>query len=172
MACNREWSSEYLRKQHQAIRWLSQFIGPNQIRTLTWGVVDESAKTLKIRSKITTLITNLDNNSLVKREESYKEFMVDLRGTECEWFFLESRIHCAWIFTKQKPKTWRKQGSMSSLYAPAEIKAILEAVENYLGKTNISMLTNPDYFDIIELSNLNITKMETRELERKAIEVS
>lgn len=162
---DRSWSAEYLQKQHEAIIWLlKQGIGINEIREMRWGRVDDSDKTLSVDREITFICYDRDND-LMKKEEYTKTFKIQLRGTECEWFFLKSKIPCPWMFTREKPKTWRKEGSKESLYSLSDIERICGKL---LANRDTSALTDLDIFDNIELSKLNITKMKTKELADKA----
>lgn len=169
MATNRSWDPSYLQEQYKAMAWLAkQGMTTGEICNLTWGAVDEADKVLKIKKKVVFLQADLDNGSIVKREEHDKDFQVPLKGTESEWFFLKSRIYCGWMFTRERPCSWRKEKSVSSLFTPVEIEKIIEENSGKLDNTAINALTSEQVFDTIEVSKLNITKMKTKELEKEA----
>ena len=76
------------------------------------------------------------------------------------------------MFTRERPRTWRREGSKESIYSLAEVEEICsECSPVYPGKKaesdSISLLTNFDEFANIEVSKLNITKSKTKELESK-----
>lgn len=169
MAKDRAWRPEYLQKQYEAMRWLcSMGLTPDEIRIMRWGQVDELDRAINIVKPVTVL--QYDRvTQYIKRNEYDKTFKISLKKTPCEWFFLKSKIPCPWMFTREEPKSWRKEESRDSLFTPGEIKHILDNPLNFFGKPDVSALTIPDYFGILELSNLNITKMKTKELEKKAI---
>lgn len=176
MAIDRSWSPAYLQKQKEAIGWLfKQGLAPEQIRELRWGAVDEADKVLRIRAKITSISADLDSFDLTRTEYEH-EFQIQLRNSECEWFFLKSKIPCAWMFTRERPKTWRREGSKESLYSLPQIKAICRSCYSVdpckrFTSNSINLLTNTDNFANIEVSKLNITKSKTKELGKKAMEV-
>ena len=168
MSVDRSWSVDYLQKQHDAIKWLNkQGITPEEIRELRWGKVDDGDKTFSITTEVVYLQYDIKSN-LCKRESYKKEFKVPLLGTECEWFFLRSKQPCPWMFTREKPKTWRREGSKESLYSLSDIQKICGKLALDKGTT---VLTNVDLFANIEVSKLNVTKMKTEELKRRAIRI-
>ena len=172
MAVDRSWSPAYLQKQKEAIGWLLELgLTPEEIRVLRWGCVDDLDKVFIFCTEVTYLKANLDTGE-IQREECYKELKISLRGTRCEGFFLKSKIPCPWMFTRERPKTWRREGSKESLYSLSEIKAICRKFNSVypckkLSLNSINLLTNPDNFANIEVSKLNITKSKTKELEGK-----
>ena len=176
MAIDRSWSPAYLQKQKEAIRWLfKQGLTPEEIREMRWGAVDDADKLLRIRAKITFIIADLDSFDLTRTEYEH-EFRIQLRHSECEWFFLKSKISCAWMFTRERPKTWRREGSKESLYSLSDIRAICRTNHSVdpcktFNLDSINLLTNPDNFASIEVSKLNITKSKTKELGKKAMKV-
>lgn len=172
MAVDRSWSPAYLQKQKEAIGWLLELgLTPEEIRELPWGAVDDADKVFIFRTKVTFLKSDLGTGEIC-RDEYDKELRIPLRGTKCEWFFLRSKIPCAWMFTREKPKTWRREGSKESLYSLAEMQEICDSFYSVgpcknLESDSINLLTNPDNFANIEVSKLNITKSKTKELESK-----
>lgn len=165
MGIKREWSPEYLQKQHEAIRWLAeQGVSSEEIRLMTWGRVDDTTRELMIKKKVVFFQYDRENNA-VKRDEYEREFRVQLRGTKCEWYFLKSKYPCMWMFVKFVPTSWRKEKTLDSLYTLEEIEAICG---KGLVNRDMSVLTNNGFFANIETSRLNITKMKTKELIDKA----
>ena len=172
MAVDRSWSPAYLQKQKEAIGWLLELgLTPEEIRVLRWGCVDDLDKVFIFRTEVTYLKADLGTGE-IQREECHKELKISLRGTRCEWFFLKSKISCPWMFTRERPRTWRREGSKESLYSLAEIWEICENLYpnrhcKKLESGSINILTNLDEFANIEVSKLNITKSKTKELEGK-----
>lgn len=172
MAIDRSWSPAYLQKQKEAMWWLLELgLTPEEIRWLHWGCVDDANKVFIFRTKVTFLRADLVTGE-IRREEYDKELKISLKETKCEWFFLKSKIPCPWMFTRERPKTWRREGSKESLYSLAEVEKICsECSPVYPCKKvesgSINLLTNFDKFANIEVSKLNITKSKTEEL-RKA----
>lgn len=172
MAVDRSWSPAYLQKQKEAIGWLLELgLTPEEIRVLHWGCVDDLNKVFIFRTKVTFLKADLATGE-IRREEYDKELKISLRGTKCEWFFLKSKIPCPWMFTRERPKTWRKEGSKESLYSLAAVEKICSETPSIdpckcLESDSINLLTKMDKFANIEVSKLNITKMKTKELESK-----
>lgn len=163
---NRSWNKDYLQKQEEAIRWLAgQGISPVEIREMRWGSVDDGDKTLSVNTMVTVLQYDRDTG-MVRRDEYEKKMKIPLLGTKCEWFFLRSKIPCAWMFTRERPKTWRKEGSKESIYSLSDVEKICGKL---LSTPGTSKLTDSNIFDSIEVSNLNITKMKTKELEEAAV---
>lgn len=175
MAVDRSWSPAYLQKQKEAIWWLYKLgLTPEEIREMRWGPsVDDADKVLLVRRMVTFEKVNLKTWQ-IERSEYEKTFKVPLRHTECEWFFLKSKIPCPWMFTRERPKTWRKEGSKESLYSLAAVEKICSEIPSIdpckrLEKGSINLLTKVDKFANIEVSKLNITKMKTEELESRTL---
>lgn len=172
MAIDRSWSPAYLQKQKEAMWWLLELgLTPEEIREMKWGAVDDGDKAFLIRRMVTFEKIDL-NTWQIERTEYQKAFKIPLRGTECEWYFLKSKIPCPWMFTRERPKTWRKEGSKESLYSLAAVEKICSETPSIdpckcLESDSISLLTKFDEFANIEVSKLNITKSKTEEL-RKA----
>ena len=166
MAVDRSWRPEYLHKQHEAMRWLvSQGFSLEEIRELRWGRVDEGERTLSVIRGVVSVQYDLATG-VMRRDEHEREFKIPLKETECEWFFLRSKICCPWMFTREEPKTWRREGSAAALYSLSDIQKICGKT---LPESTISELTSSSVFGNIEVSNLNITRMETKELVEKAM---
>lgn len=172
MAVDRSWSPAYLQKQKEAIGWLLELgLTPEEIRVLRWGCIDDANKVFIFRTKVTYLKADLGTGE-IQREECQRELKISLRGTRCEWFFLKSKIPCPWMFTRERPRTWRREGSEESLYSLAEMWEVCENLYpnrpcKKLESGSINILTNLDEFASIEVSKLNITKSKTKELESK-----
>lgn len=165
---DRSYNEKYLAKQQMAIKWLAaQGMSYEEIRTATWGMVDDGDKTIAIPTRICSIRYDCETD-LVFRQEHTKRVKIRLTGTENEQFFLKSKIPCTWMFTRERPRTWRKEGSKESLYSLPEIQRIIEGDEaarlnNGAQQLDGSMLTKLLKFATIEVSKLNITKSEPTE---------
>ena len=167
MAKNREYSLHYLNQQYSAMRWLAkQGLTPEEIREMTWGKVDEVTKTIKLVKKVVFIKYDPIIQSGVFDEEE-RELHIPIRGTGHEWFFLESKFKCPWMFTQFSPVSWRKKESRVALF-PLEV--VEKCCRDLLPTDRISTLTDMDFFGNIEISKLNVTKMKTAELEDKAMQ--
>lgn len=161
-----KYSINYLNKQIYAMRWLAQQgLTPEEIRTFRWGAVDETSKTITVRKKLFFIRYNRENG-IISRIEDTKEVRIPIpEDRELRYFFLKSKYICPWMFTAEPPKTWRREGSKSSLFP-------LDSIKNYckdrLSLETSSVLTNLDKFDTMNLSKLNITKLKTQEPIREA----
>ena len=61
MPINRAWGNDYLQKEYKAMRWLAdKGFSLEEIRTMTWGRVDESARTIRLVDKVTTIQLDLE----------------------------------------------------------------------------------------------------------------
>lgn len=159
---------QYEMQQHSAMRWLAkQGMTPEEIREATWGIVDEEKKAVRI-AKSMVRITYDPNTCAAKVKVENKDFWVDAKGSGHEDFFFKSRIYCGWMFVKYVPFSWRKENNREKLYSLSEVESYCRGIES----TSItsSILTNLDNFGRMKLSNLNITRMETEELKRRAQE--
>lgn len=166
MANNREYSESYLFEQIEAMRWLKeQGLSCEQIRDMRWGMVDETDRCIHFPTSVTSLKANLKTGEIVKNTE-VKDVLIRIKESGHEWFFLKSKYKCAWMFTKQVPKSWRKEKSREDCYS-------LEAVENFTKGIPTSVispfieelneLTKALEFDSIRVSIANITNPETKE---------
>lgn len=157
---DRSYDKKYLKEQHEVMRYLASLGVPHsEIREYTWGHVDEGDKVLKVSLPITEVTFNRKTGD-VETNETMKEFKIELRGHEFEDFLLRSRINCPWMFTRERPKTWRKEGSKESLYSLSVIREICGKVGATTDKAE-SILTKLLKFANIEISKLNITNLKT-----------
>lgn len=153
----REYSLHYLNQQFSAMRWLAkQGLTPEEIREARWGMVDEADKTISFETYISSALFDLKTGLIVSNpDRQRRELKIPIKGTGHEWFFLESKYMCPWMFTAHQPKTWRREGSREALF-PLEV---VEKMCRDLPTSNaMSVLTNNEKCARIELSKLNITK--------------
>lgn len=156
----KEYRLHYLNQQYSAMRWLAkQGLTPEAIREFRWGFVDETTKVIKVVSKVFYIKYDLETG-MVARTEEERELHIPIKGSGHEWFFLESKFKCPWMFTTRPPVTWRKEGSRKYLF-PLEV--VEKMCRNIEITDTVSMLTKSGIFDKIEVSKLNITKMKTKE---------
>ena len=160
MAKKSEYSLHYLNQQYSAMRWLGkQGLTPETIRELRWGMVDESNMTIKVPFTVFSIKYD-ENTGISARTETERELQISFRGSGHEWFFTKSHIYCAWMFTSERPRTWRRKGSEKSLFP---LKIVEKMCRNIELTDTVSILTKSGMFDSIEVSKLNITKMKTKE---------
>lgn len=161
-----KYSINYLNQQIYAMRWLAQQgLTPEEIRTFRWGAVDETSKTITIRTKLAFIRYDRESG-MVSRMEDFKEVRMSIpEDRELRHFFLKSKYICPWMFTATPPKTWRREGSKSSLFPVASVENFCK---DYAPLKASSILTKLDKFATIEVSKLNITKLKTQEPIREA----
>ena len=158
---DREWSHDYLNQQFSAMRWLAeQGFTPEEIRVATWGLVDETDRTITVRPKIRHICYDRSIGAIVSNTVDQNPIKLLIKGTGHEWFFLESTYKCPWMFTAHRPKTWRKQGSEEALFPLSDVEKICQGIEQI---NNSSILTKLDEFARIDISKLNITNAKTEE---------
>lgn len=81
-------------------------------------------KTIRIPYKETELQYNWDTGLSNRVDRTfYRE--VSLRDTPAEWYLLKSHFYCVWMFVKERPRNWRPDQSVNSLYSEAEIVEII-----------------------------------------------
>ena len=157
---DRSYSQNYLEKQHSAMQFLASLGVPlEEIRTYRWGMVDEGDKKLTIQTSVRFVKFNRETGKM-DAEDCQKKFEIPLRGHDQQEFFLKSRIFCTWMFTRERPKTWRREGSALSLYSLPEVEKICEGVKmdvDTFGNT----LTNALKFANIRVSKLNFHSLGT-----------
>lgn len=161
----REYDLHYLNQEYSAMRWLAkQGLTPLEIQNMTWGAVDETTKTIRLAQK--TFFIRYDKETRVSnRIEDKKELYIPIRGSGHEWFFLESKFKCPWMFTAYNPTTWRKQGSKKARFPVSQIEKICKDIRL---SDSRSILTNIERFANIEISKLNITNSKPNGLIREA----
>ena len=161
----REYRLHYLNQQYSAMRWLAkQGLAPETIRELRWGAVDETTRKIRVIEKV-FFIRYDTKTGMIFRDEKERELWIPIKGSGHEWFFLESKFKCPWMFTTRPPLTWRKEGSKKYLF-PLEV--VEKMCRNLELTDTTSVLTKSGIFDNIEVSKLNITKMKTKEPIREA----
>lgn len=158
----REYSLHYLNQQFSAMRWLAkQGLTSEEIREARWGMVDDAEKVITIKTYISSALFNLESGTLIRKPATERrELKIPIKGTEHEWFFLESKFMCPWMFTAHQPKTWRREGSREALF-PLEV---VEKMCRDLPTSNaMSVLTKIEKCATIRVSKLNITKTKSIE---------
>lgn len=159
---DRSFEKSYLSEQHKTMRWLAENgLSAEEIQGMHWGNVCEVDKVVKIKREVRGV--QLTQEGGVKMWHEDKEFRIALPGTVCEHFLLKSRIWCHWMFLREKPRTWRSEGSKTSLYSLPEVEEICRGAESFSENT----LTNVLKFATIEISKLNITINESQRLDSR-----
>lgn len=148
------------------MRWLKeQGLSDEQIRDMRWGMVDETERCIHFPTSVTSYKMDL-NTGKIECDVSEKTIDIPIKNSGHEWFFLKSKYKCPWMFTREKPKTWRKEGSREACYLQRDVKRFTKTayspVSHLLWK-KIEALTKMLVSDKIEVSIANITKTETKE---------
>lgn len=174
MANSREYSKDYLLEMYSAMRWLKeQGLSCEQIREMRWGIVDETDRNIHFPSPVTSIKMNLTTREYEENTE-IKDVLIPIKGSGHEWFFLKSKYKCPWMFTKQNPKSWRKEKSREELFSLEEIEELTKSVIPPvlpLLLDEIKALTESFDFGNIRVSIENITKTEAKEQTRKMARV-
>ena len=158
---NREHNLHYLNQQFSAMRWLAkQGVPPEAIREFRWGMVDEESKTISVITEVFNISYDRKTGVLA-RIQNKREVKLDIRGTGQEEFFLKSRIYCAWMFTAERPRSWRKEKSREALF-PLEV--VEKCCRDLCEINNSSILTNLDMIGNIRVSKANIKEAKNEEL--------
>lgn len=158
---DRSFTKDYLKEQHEAIRWLYELgLSTADIRELRWGAVDEAEKVLKLNIPIAYLILDGKTGDIRKETET-REFKISLRNHEHSDFLLKSRVYCPWMFTRERPRTWRREGSKESLYSLPDIREICGKPRT--SEVSENVLTKLLKFGKIDISKLNITNLKNLE---------
>lgn len=152
MAQNREHSAAYLAEQYEAMRWLRSWgLTPEQIAGATWGMVDETIRSVAITEPARFYRYDRKKGAIEWEEYGHKEW-VSVKGESVEHFFLKSQIFCGWMFTRERPKSWRKEKSADSRFPVSEVEKIVAGVE----ERPKNLLTNLEQFATIEIAEVNI----------------
>jgi hypothetical protein len=147
------------------MRWLAmQGMSPEEIREARWGMVDETDRTISVHASLLRTCYNRDTGVISTTRSDGHTVKLLINGSGLEWFFLESKISCAWMFTKKKPKTWRKQGSKEALFS---VEAVEKICSDLTPVNATSVLTKRDPFARIRVSKLNITNPKSVERVRE-----
>lgn len=154
---NREYSQEYLNMQHGAMRWLAEIgLTIYEIQQFSFGNVDELERTMRVRRPVYSALYNRETG-ILDAQVSEKFVQISLKETEYAWFFLKSKLPCTYFFTKERPRSWRKGIAKESLYSLLEVKKIIGRSKS---KESTNALTITNFLDNMDLSKLNITKLE------------
>lgn len=157
MAVNREWSSQYLKQQYEAMRWLAmQGFTSEEIREFRWGQVDETERVVWTDKLITNIRYDFDDGKIDRKDYNHR-FKISYKGCECEYFFGKSKIPCPWMFTAHRPRSWRKAQSREALFPLEDVEKICKPLE-IEPKNPLTLLSDSGN---IEVSKLNIHISET-----------
>lgn len=142
---DRSLPSAYLKEQYEAIKWLADHgMAPEAIREAHWGIADMTNKTVCIPYKRKGIRYNWETGEVTPEPAIYQYESV--KGAAVEHFFMRSQIYCHWVFIKEKPRSWRPELSVDSLYSVAEIERIIGKMDLlYSGKYDrIRLAQNAD----------------------------
>lgn len=153
---DRGFSPEYLRLQHGAMRWLhDKGFTYEEIQQFHLGNVDEGRKVVVAsQPSLGRAVQMAFHGGGIK-----PRLEVSVVGSRFEWFFLKSRFISGWMFTREKPRSWRREVARASLYSLEEIKTICDLDEIAAKRARLA-LTKPLAFGTIRVSKLNITNLK------------
>jgi hypothetical protein len=161
MAKNRGHSGLYLEQEFQAMRWLKgQGMAPEQIANATWGIVDEAKRTARVTVPARIYKYDRGKDELVYNEYQHTE-EVSFKGEDVEKFFTKSGIFCSWMFTRERPRNWRKGKSTDAKFPLPEVEAAVLGVD----EISINLLTEIEEFATMDLADLNLKLAKEEELE-------
>lgn len=156
---NRAFDNKYLTQQYQAIRWLyEQGFTLEEIREFSMRNVDESERVVMAFRDVDSIVYDMRNCEIVDRSTSKKSIKVPINGSGLEYFFLKMRFKSSYLFTREEPKSWRREIAEESLYSLSEIRKICSSARPLKTTTT---LTNVMKFANIEIAKLNITKAKS-----------
>lgn len=153
---DRSFSPEYLRLQHGAMRWLhDNGFTYEEIQQFHLGNVNEGRKVVVAsQCNLGRAIHMAFHGGGIK-----PRLEVSVVGSRFEWFFLKSRFISGWMFTREKPRSWRREVARASLYSIKEIKIICDRDQTEAKRPRLA-LTKPLVFGTIKVSKLNITNLK------------
>ena len=156
MSNNRQFTDKYLTQQHEAMRWLyQQGFTCEEIREFSMRNIDETKRTIRAFRDVTFIVYDLEKHIIKTNETTNKDFKKKVSGTKYDFFFMKQRFTSTYLFTRERPKSWRREIAKESLYSLSEVQEICSSVVS-LESTN--RLTKLPEFDNIEIAKLNITK--------------
>lgn len=121
---DRSFSEEYIQKQHKAMRYLASVgLTSREIREFSIGRIDEDTREIVIKRKVRTA-KYYDGIGRVFVDEFEKDARFPILGSGCEDFFLKDKFISCYLFTKEKPRSWRREVAKSSLYSLSVIEKI------------------------------------------------
>ena len=153
---------ELKNKQIEAMRWLAKNgLSAEEIRTLRWGCVDESAKQITIKRDFLSVRYDLETQVIYKKVREGRETKLSFAGQSVEWFFAKSQTPSMfWVFVREYPRNWRKNKHLNSLYSPQEIQGWIKDLPGLENKST-NVLTLPAEFGKMKVVKMNITKLKT-----------
>lgn len=153
---DRSFSEKYLQTQHGAMRWLFRNgLTIREIQNFSLGNVDESSREIKIvRSESCAKYYSGLGRAFVDHWDN--ELRLGIIGSGFEYFFLKQSFISSYMFTREKPKSWRKKIAVNSLYSLSQIRYICS--EDQIVSRNV--LTFGPGFGTMKVSKLNITKLK------------
>lgn len=122
---NREFTKEYLQKQHNVMRWLYlQGLTTKEIKKFSFvRNIDEDTREVVIyRQEFDARYFSGLGRVVVDKWD--REYRVPIAGSGFEFFLLEQKFVSCFMFTREKPKSWRREVAKSSLYSLSEIEKI------------------------------------------------
>ncbi len=154
---DRSYSHEYLKEQHGAMRWLAeQGIDPEDIRVFSFGNIDETKRELRVLKTIHTI--RLDRkNGVILTADCQKWVKIPAKDSPFYDFFIKKKFPSCFLFTKERPKSWRREEAEKSLYSLSDIQMICG------NKSLNDPLTKTLEFDTIRVTKLNITNLKAKE---------
>ena len=156
---DRGFSLEYLRLQQGAMRWLyDNGFTYEEIQHFHLGNVDEGRKVVVASER------NLKRAAQMVLHGGKPKLEVSVVGSRFEWFFLKSKFISCWMFTKEKPLSWRREVARASLYSIDEVRMICDRDTSAARRSKL-LLTKTLVFGTMKVSKLNITNLKPEEVE-------
>lgn len=163
---DRSFDRNYLKIQHGAMRWLKTLgLTHEEIRTFHWGNVVETERRIRVWREVYSLKIDMKTRE-IDRKTYEKEFTIPLKGTPYENFFIKSRIWCHWVFPKERPRTWRMEGSRNHLYSLSDVEEICAPEPSQISINSVDILDEICYNKSIEIEHYKNENQRAEEAER------
>ena len=158
---DRSYTSEYLKIQHQAMCYLASLgLTDREIREFSWvRSIDPDNREIVITRKVQKA-KYYSGIGRVFIDEFDDELHFPILGSGCEDFFLRDKFISCWMFTREKPRSWRREVAKSSLYSLSDVAKITSEAAK---KPAEWVLTKTPMFGKIRVTKLNITNSKAKE---------
>lgn len=160
---DRSFSKEYLQRQHNAMRWLfAQGFEFREIQKFSLRNIDEDTREVVVFRK-EFQARYFSGLGRVVLDNWDREVRAKVKGSGYEYWFFNQKFQSCYFFTREKPKSWRREIACNSLYSLVQIREICTS-ELPISK---NVLTIRPEFGTMKITKLNITKLKAKELEEQ-----